>query len=538
MIKKLLSLILLLAGLSCTAQSGHHLFRALPTKSSALIKKYTPLELDTNEFNLIKKEKPGHLDLDTLSLQRIENNTKVIFSDGVQRILPEVVSYRGTVKNSNGSIAAVSFVDKEVMGVVSTKDHGNYVIGKENNRHILYNERDLTVLLQLKCLTSGDTFFKEKMEPSINLTTNKCVNWYWETDYDLFVNKGSAANVYSYVQGIFNQVAALYANDGITIKLKTLYIWTTQDPYTGPSSGAYQLQFATHHQNGFDGDLAHLLGLGGSGGVANVGTLCTIPYYETAYSQIGTTYNTIPIYSYTVYCIAHEEGHLLGSRHTHDCVWNGNNTVIDACGQVAGYPSANCGTQPTGPIPYNVGGTIMSYCHLVYGVGINLSLGFSQQVRDVIVNNLNSSCLPDCQAGCIPTTETQVLPCPTGQTGSITQTRNLLADCTHTEWVTISNTCVSSTTKIDSIKTSAINKAQLTCYWQPVSGATTYKFYWQRVGNTGKNVLGSATTSPKVFSLSSNISYNIWFEAKNAAGMVLGTSPKVLITTGTGVTYW
>ena len=45
----------------------------------------------------------------------------------------------------------------------------------------------------------------------------------------------------------------------------------------------------------------------------------------------------------------HEIGHLMGSRHTHDCVWNGNKTAIDACGGVM------CDQ-------INEPGSIMSYC--------------------------------------------------------------------------------------------------------------------------------------------------------------------------------
>ena len=40
---------------------------------------------------------------------------------------------------------------------------------------------------------------------------------------------------------------------------------------------------------------------------------------------------TVPTYSWNVMVITHEMGHLMGSNHTHACVWNGNNTAIDGC---------------------------------------------------------------------------------------------------------------------------------------------------------------------------------------------------------------
>ncbi|MBL0102917.1 MAG: fibronectin type III domain-containing protein [Bacteroidetes bacterium] len=82
-------------------------------------------------------------------------------------------------------------------------------------------------------------------------------------------------------------------------------------------------------------------------------------------------------------------GHLIGSRHTHACVWNGNSTAIDGC---AGYVEGSCAL-PGNP---SSGGTIMSYCHLT-SVGMNLSLGFGPQPGNVIRNTvLNATCLHNC----------------------------------------------------------------------------------------------------------------------------------------------
>ena len=111
--------------------------------------------------------------------------------------------------------------------------------------------------------------------------------------------------------------------------------------------------------------------------------------------------------------VTHEQGHLMGSRHTHACVWNGNNTAIDNCGPSQGYGyEGSCSGAPT---PTN-GGTIMSYCHLVGGVGINFNNGFGSQPAAVIINKYNAaSCLTACgTTGC---------PTPNGLSAtSVTQT--------------------------------------------------------------------------------------------------------------------
>jgi hypothetical protein len=108
--------------------------------------------------------------------------------------------------------------------------------------------------------------------------------------------------------------------------------------------------------------------------------------FNYAYSDVNITYSSVPTYSWTVNVITHEFGHSLGSPHTHSCSWNGNGTAIDGCGPEAGYVEGNCAQAP---IPNSVTkGTIMSYCHLVSGVGINLANGFGPQPAALIQNRV------------------------------------------------------------------------------------------------------------------------------------------------------
>jgi hypothetical protein len=168
-----------------------------------------------------------------------------------------------------------------------------------------------------------------------------------------------------------------------------MFVWDTTDPFTGPSTSNYLDQFQAYLNGNFNGDLAHLVGYGGGGGVAYLDVLCS-PFYGIGYSGINSTYSNVPTYSWTVEVLTHEIGHNLGSPHTHACAWNGNNTAIDGCGPAAGY-SEGC----NGPLP--VSGTIMSYCHLIGGVGINFNNGFGPQPGDLIRNRVyNSSCLTTC----------------------------------------------------------------------------------------------------------------------------------------------
>lgn len=305
--------------------------------------------------------------------------------------------YWGVVEGDINSLTAISISRHEVMGFIHFNDLA-YSLGRldreRGNWYMLYEEGELTSPPSAVCeydpaiheIKSGQTS-EQRMSPN----PDNCVRMYVEADYSIYQDKGSVSATTSYVSGVFNQVSILFANDNMNLVVNEIFVWSSPDPYTGPSSGNYLNQFRNNLNGNFNGDLAHLVGYGGGGGVAYVGTLCN-PSFGVAYSGIGSSYNLVPTYSWTVNVVAHEIGHNLGSPHTHACAWNGNNTAIDDCGPSAGY-SEGCNN---GSTPSN-GGTIMSYCHLVGGVGINFNLGFGPQPGDLMRNNVyNSPCLSPC----------------------------------------------------------------------------------------------------------------------------------------------
>jgi hypothetical protein len=191
---------------------------------------------------------------------------------------------------------------------------------------------------------------------------------------------------------VFNQSAAIYSNEGIPISISEIFVWTSPSPYNGSNSQQQLGQFQSVRTS-FNGDIAHLVDLENQGGIAaGFNGFCNPNRSQSqCYSGIEPFFNNVPTYSWTVYVFTHEMGHLFGSRHTHACVWNGNGTAIDGCGQAAGFFEGGCGF---GPIPGD-GGTIMSYCHL-NSVGVNFNHGFGPQPGNVIRNAFNG-------AGCIGT---------------------------------------------------------------------------------------------------------------------------------------
>lgn len=324
------------------------------------------------------------------------------------------VHYRGIVKGDYNSVASFNFFPNELNGVASNIELNNLVIGKLDkinnvNDYIVYSDSKMQIGSGFECSYKDDESLHND-EPTIanrEVNSLKCVTMYFEIDYNLFQLNGSdTATTTNWMTSVFNNVQSLYNADDISISLKSMFIWTTQDPYEGigTSSVDYLYKF-NEVRPVFDGDLGQLLGNdpGGLGGVAvGINGLCSQNNFS--YSDIDTiTVENIPTYSWTIQVISHEFGHLLGSRHTHACAWNGNNTAIDGCGQQAGFSEGNC---PQAPIPSTtVKGTVMSYCHLISGVGVNFSNGFGLQPRNAILNAINNgSCLStDCINTCINT---------------------------------------------------------------------------------------------------------------------------------------
>jgi Metallo-peptidase family M12/Secretion system C-terminal sorting domain len=313
------------------------------------------------------------------------------------------VHYQGIVKGKSNSLAAISIFNNEVMGLISLKDNGNIVLGKiendANNKYVVYNDKTFVSTLNSSCATPDDNHIyteEELAKPEIEKSAGDCIRLYWEADYDIFVNKGGTANTVAYLTGLFNQSNVIYAADGIPLVLSEVFVWESQDPYNGGGSFE-QLALFQANRNSFNGDLGHLLDFNPYGGVAaGFSGFCAANLDDSqCYSGIEPTYNDVPTYSWSVFLVSHEQGHLLGSRHTHACVWNGNGTAIDGC---AGFVEGSCALPPN---PAG-GGTIMSYCYFV-SEGVNLSLGFGPQPQSVILNNYNNAtCLSACNGPICP----------------------------------------------------------------------------------------------------------------------------------------
>ena len=389
------------------------------------------------------------------------------------------VFYWGIIKGDNASLAAISIFNDEVMGIISSPALGNLVLGKiehdAGSRHILYNDRDLHAADIPHCYTPEDGVgYGKSINPQGNQTQSvNCIRLYWEVNYDIYQGKGSVTAATNYVTSVFNESAILYTNDNIPVSLSQVYVWNTPSPYTSSSTSTLLSQFQSN-VNSFNGDLGHLLGYAGGGGIAaGFNGLCNSNTdNKQCYSGISSNYSNVPTFSWTVEVVTHEQGHLMGSRHTHACVWNGNNTAIDNCGPTAGYGyEGGCSGAPT---PVN-GGTIMSYCHLVGGVGINFSNGFGPQPTAAILAKYNAaSCLTACAGS--------TCDAPTGMsTGSITQTTAVFS-------------------------------------WTAATGAVSYNVQYRETGTSSWSSANTAATSYNASALTAGTGYEWQVQTVCSAG--------------------
>ncbi|MEO5583242.1 MAG: fibronectin type III domain-containing protein [Saprospiraceae bacterium] len=468
--------------------------------------KISVIKYDESVYEQLRKDDIKNLQIDLptpdhdLKLNLVKNE---IFSDGFfvstdkEKSVPYTAGlhYKGQIEGQPGSIVAISFFDNEVIAVVNETDGNKYVIGQTSSLRrgsfAVYNASD-SEAPAIGCLSESLPGYAEyvnniKMPTALEQrAAGGCVNIYFELGLSAYINKGGTTGATDYLTGAFNVVSALYAADGVTVKISQVFVWTTAEPYAADASTALT-QFGQAKLNNFNGNLAQLIRLktGGSmSGIAWVNVLCSSVGSSGAgpfsYAEILPTVSSLPTFSWTSEVITHELGHNLGSPHTQSCSWTGG--PIDNC-------VAQEGSCTPGPTPVN-GGTIMSYCHLT-SIGINFSNGFGPQPKAMILSRISA-------ASCI-------VACATGG-----------GSCVTPSGLTISG----------------ITTSGVTVSWTPVTGAINYTVdYKLSTSSTWTTVTSAGTLSSVVLSgLATGTAYNWQVKTNCAAGS--STSAQSQFTTG------
>ncbi|MPT30615.1 MAG: T9SS type A sorting domain-containing protein [Chryseobacterium sp.] len=401
----------------------------------------TVMQLKTAELQRIVSEKPQAMEFSfpfeggDVTVELIKNDIfaggfKVGTDKGDANYTPGVY-YQGTIKGDNTSVVAFSFFDNDIVGVASTNELGNIVVGKTKSSQDFVSYSDYKLKSKNPFSCSADELPENKInKPSFDPNAkkaskdaNSCIRIYFEVGYGPYTQNGSnVTSTSNWVTALFNNIKTLYDNESVKVAISEIYVWTSTDPYSG-QPGTILNQFRTTRTT-FNGDVAQLIRNPATTSVAYVNSICSV--YKYSYCGVNAQNIAVPTYSWNIEAMTHELGHNFGSPHTHACAWNGNNTAIDGCGPASGNDEG-C----DGPLPTTTKGTIMSYCHLVGSVGISFANGFGQQPGDLIRQTIaGKPCLgSDCINSCDVTVTGVTLSALTGN--SVTAT---IADATGTTW--------------------------------------------------------------------------------------------------------
>ncbi len=296
--------------------------------------------------------------------------------------------YRGVLRGATGaSLAAFSFFDNAVMGVVADEQHGNMVLGKVQGNggqydYMFYPESELAMDNPFECnLLEEIPGRATRMQPAADrVETGRALRVYLEADHQLYRERGNVQAAADYLSAMFNIVAALYANEQIELTLCKIKIWVSPDEYAGLGSSAVLDRFR-NQDAGTRADLSQLIALAGrrQESAAWLDVLCQ-PEYAVSFSNIYVSYSNVPTWSWTAAVMAHEMGHNFGIRHTQWCGWPGG--AIDPCQLAERGCAAGDFTR--------VGTTVMSYCPLITS-GINFSKGFGALPGKTLRGALNAA---------------------------------------------------------------------------------------------------------------------------------------------------
>lgn len=355
---------------------------------------------------------PINTDLDLYRVNPFEPRARITTSDGSKRLVNhQNLYYRGIISEDENSIAIVSVFHDHIQIVFANEGGNRRIQPTQEGNYLTFRDSDLLIEKTFDCYTADDAELLPELPTESRQLTGNCVKVYVECDYKSYVDNGSnVSQTEAWVGALWNEVITLYENEDIPVTVSDVHIYTSTDPFTAYNSTSTVLNAFRGHIDTlqYNGRLAHLLStrpLGG--GIAYVNVLCSESYQVAFSSSLSTVIVPVPTYSWNVECVTHEMGHNMGSSHTHLCVWNGNNTQIDDCGNVY---YVNNGLTPEGAGCFNQNnpiippsGTIMSYCHLIAGVGINFNNGFGTQPGNLIRNKFNNAnCVtgvcssPDC----------------------------------------------------------------------------------------------------------------------------------------------
>lgn len=238
----------------------------------------TVMKLDKSQASRVVAEKPEAMEMTfpfeghTVTVELVKHNIfaqgfKVETDKGFVDYEPGVY-YQGIVKGDDQSLVAFSFFKDEVMGMASVQNVGNIVLGKAQNSEdfVSYNDHKLTKQNPFTCLANTlpeNKNYKldaKKLSSNPAILTQNCPRIFSEMSYDIYqIRNFSVSSTTDWQTAVFNNAKTLYNNDDIQIAMSGVFVWTSNDNYTG-SNRDMLYSFQTRKPT-FNGDLATLMKL-------------------------------------------------------------------------------------------------------------------------------------------------------------------------------------------------------------------------------------------------------------------------------------
>ncbi|MBT6269405.1 MAG: hypothetical protein HOI88_03555 [Phycisphaerae bacterium] len=314
---------------------------------------------------------------------------------------PNLVLLRGTIEGDPSSRVFLALGEHTSNGLIETEGK-TYVLAKDKSLDltVVYNLSDVDsekmnwIDFQCDVEDSATKIIEQQDNQSQRALGGGCqalqmaIETDWEFTNDLF--RGDVAESSEYATTLIAAVSSITNSEvGYAVQIPFLRLWNnSSDPWTGSNTSAQLGEFRAYWVQNMEHvsrHLAHFLsGRTLGGGKAYVGAVCTNYGFAVSGNLRGSFPIPVEDHSYNnwdLIVVAHETGHNIGTRHTHDYT-----PPIDGCGN--------------GDCSEAWGGTIMSYCHQCSGGLSNIVLSYAARVRTTIQTFLDLTNSADCVLDC------------------------------------------------------------------------------------------------------------------------------------------
>lgn len=328
----------------------------------------------------------------------LPDHVKVVSDEGISEVkLQKPRRYSGYIMKTDRSIATLLAFNDHSELMLASEGTGNVFVSKHLGQQVRYAQEKPFLEDHIQRTTCSPDL--KHIDDNINALRSgdpSCKKIYLSitADYDLYEKKSrQVVQVTNYIAGVMNNVQEIYNLEEINLGIEEIIIHQSPDALRHLTA-LDDLNIFRFIRSSFNGHIALCLsgytdiyGMAPLGGHAFINALCNRSF-AYAYVNVDGSYSSFPDYSWDIFGVTHEIGHVIGSPHTHSCSWgpNGNETLDDCS-----TPEGACAPGPT-----VTEGTIMSYCHLPGGPGIHFAAGFGDEPGDLIRSKVASStCLDE-----------------------------------------------------------------------------------------------------------------------------------------------